>query len=83
MQQEKANVLPAVLGIIEEKSAWRISRRIRQYLAGFMGSVEVTEFIHEDRKTSFRGEEMSPLIFLKKTVLIKDIDRINGEGNAP
>ena len=73
MERERANVLPAVLEIIEEKSAWRISRKIRQYLVGFMGlSVKdkVTEFIREDGKTSFRGEEMCPL----PPVHVKDIE---------
>ena len=76
MQQERANVLPPVLEIIEEKSAWHISRKIRQYLIGFMGlSVEskVTEFIREDGKSSLRGEEMHPRI-LQTLVLVEHIE---------
>ena len=75
MQQGIPNVLEAVLEIIQGKSAWRISRKIRQYLAGFVGlSVEdtVTEFIREDGKTSFRREAICPLN-LKKPVHIEDI----------
>ena len=75
MQQGIANVLPAVFEIVEEKSAWRIGRKIRQYLVGFMGlSVEdkVAEIIREDGKTSFRREEMCPR-HLKPPVHIRQI----------
>ena len=69
--------LPKILEVIEKKSAWKISREIRQFLYGLMGippNTEIHENIRKDRYPRFI--ERDPVQVRKLTAHITIFDPI-------